>query len=60
MTQPILVVLLLGLLLIGCGRYGAPVRAGTAVSGVATPHAADCDDPKHDHADAKQPDGGKP
>ena len=60
MTRQILAVLLLGMLLLGCGRYGPPVRVGTAVSGVAAPHAASCQDPAHDHADPEQPDGAKP
>ncbi len=60
MTQPIMAVLLLGMLLLGCGRYGAPVRAGTGVSGVTAPHAASCQDPAHDHADPEQPGGAKP
>ncbi len=60
MTQRILAVLLLCMLLLGCGRYGPPVRVGTAVRVVAAPHAASCEDPQHDHAQAKHPDGVKP
>ena len=57
MTRRILAVLLLGSLLLGCGRYGAPVRAGADVSGVTAGHAASCNDPEHDHDDTEEPDG---
>ena len=60
MTRTLPAVLLLCLLLLGCGRYGSPVRTGTGVSGVTAPHAASCNDPKHDHADEEQQDSGKP
>ncbi len=59
MTRRILAVLLLAALLLGCGRYGPPVRPGTAVSGGAA-QAVSCDDPEHDYADPEPPDGAKP
>ena len=60
MTPQILAVLLLGLLLLGCGRYGPPLRAGTQAGDAALEHAASCQDPEHDHDDAEGPSGEKP
>jgi hypothetical protein len=55
MTHAVLA-LALGALLLGCGKYGPPVRAsaagGAGVSDVTAGHPAGCQDPDHDHAHA--------
>jgi len=49
MTRAILAALLLGVLLVGCGKYGPPRRVGTPVREVTAEHAATCNDPDHGH-----------
>jgi hypothetical protein len=54
MTRRTLAVLTLGALLLGCGKYGPPLRASEAgVGPVTAGHARDCEDPQHDHAEAE-------
>ena len=53
MTRRVLAALTLGALLLGCGKYGPPLRPGE-VGVVTAGHALDCEDPQHDHEEGEE------
>ena len=55
MTRRVMAGLTLGALLLGCGKYGPPLRPGEAgVSPVTAGHPLDCEDTQHAHEEDEE------